>query len=616
MNLSHLQRHSLKTRVTLLALSIFVINIWLLSFYTTRMLRNDLERHLSEQQFSTVSFMARDINQELDLRLRALETIAAKVSPLMSGNAAALQQYLEGLPLLTFLFNSGMLVVGPDGTTIADVPRSAGRLGVNYMNRDFVVAALKEGKTTISQPVMGKVLKAPLIGMVVPIRDGRGKVIGALDGVSALGESSFLDKVTNSSYGKTGSYLLVARQSRMIVTAGEKNLIMTPLLGVGVIPLIDRFVDGYEGSGILVNRLGEERLSSTKGIPLAGWYVTASLPTAEAFAPVREMQQRVLLATIFLTILAAGLTWWMLRRELGPMLAAVKALTAMSQSTERQTPLPVAKQDQVGLLIEGFNHLLTTVWHGDAKLQESESRFRMMADTAPVLIWISGDDKLCHWFNQGWLDFTGRSMEQERGNGWAEGVHPEDFDRCLEFYVSHFEQRKEFRMDYRLRRHDGEYRWVDDHGVPRFGIDGMFEGYIGCCIDIHESRQANAERARLLRIIEEAPDFIATSDMQAHLKYLNNAGARLVGLPEGVDLTHLEIKDMHPAWGAKLVLEEGIAAVLEKGFWQHENALLHRTATRFPFRNCCWSIATPPGTRRCSRPSCATSPRASASRRI
>jgi diguanylate cyclase (GGDEF)-like protein/PAS domain S-box-containing protein len=135
-------------------------------------------------------------------------------------------------------------------------------------------------------------------------------------------------------------------------------------------------------------------------------------------------------------------------------------------------------------------------------------------------------------------------------------------------------------MEYRLRRHDGEYRWIDDHGVPRFSADGEFEGYIGSCIDIHDSKQINAERDRLLRIIEEAPDFIATSDMQAHLKFLNNAGARLVGLPVDVDLTPLEIKDMHPEWGTRLVLEEGVPTVLRQGFWQHENALLDRNDGR------------------------------------
>lgn len=115
-----------------------------------------------------------------------------------------------------------------------------------------------------------------------------------------------------------------------------------------------------------------------------------------------------------------------------------------------------------------------------------EEQFKIMADSAPVLIWISGLDKLCYFFNAGWLRFTGRTLEQEFGNGWAEGVHPDDFDRCLATYVNSFDQRQEFTMEYRLKRHDGEYRWVTDNGVPRYDQNGIFAGYIGTCVDVHE----------------------------------------------------------------------------------------------------------------------------------
>lgn len=129
-------------------------------------------------------------------------------------------------------------------------------------------------------------------------------------------------------------------------------------------------------------------------------------------------------------------------------------------------------------------------------LRESEARFRSMADTAPVLIWMSGTDKLCTFFNKGWLDFTGRRLEQELGNGWAEGVHREDFDRCLDVYASSFDARREFTMEYRLRRRDGEYRWLLDTGTPRFGPDSAFLGYIGSCLDITARKQAEAEHQR------------------------------------------------------------------------------------------------------------------------
>ena len=129
-------------------------------------------------------------------------------------------------------------------------------------------------------------------------------------------------------------------------------------------------------------------------------------------------------------------------------------------------------------------------------LRESEKRFRLVANSAPVMIWMAGPDKLCTDFNQPWLDFTGRPIERELGNGWAEGVHREDFEACLDTYTQSFDRREAFCMEYRLRRHDGEYRWVLDNGVPRFHLDGSFAGYIGSCVDVTDRKQAEDRLAQ------------------------------------------------------------------------------------------------------------------------
>jgi PAS domain S-box-containing protein len=126
----------------------------------------------------------------------------------------------------------------------------------------------------------------------------------------------------------------------------------------------------------------------------------------------------------------------------------------------------------------------------EAILRESEARFRLVADTAPVLIWMSGADKLGTYFSKPWLDFTGQTLESQLGNGWAGRVHPDDLNRCLITYTRCFDRRENFRIEYRLQRYDGEFRWVLDCGVPRFNFDGSFAGYISSCIDVTENKLA------------------------------------------------------------------------------------------------------------------------------
>jgi PAS domain S-box-containing protein len=128
--------------------------------------------------------------------------------------------------------------------------------------------------------------------------------------------------------------------------------------------------------------------------------------------------------------------------------------------------------------------------------QTSETEFRLLADNAPVMIWRSDGSRMCDWFNKPWLDFTGRTLEQEIGNGWADSVHPEDLGRLLAVYTASFERREPFSMEYRLRRHDGVYRWLLDNGRP-FERHGAFAGYFGSCIDVTEQRDREDEMRRL-----------------------------------------------------------------------------------------------------------------------
>ena len=179
------------------------------------------------------------------------------------------------------------------------------------------------------------------------------------------------------------------------------------------------------------------------------------------------------------------------------------------------------------------------------KTEESELRFRNIADRVPVLIWMAGTDKRFNFFNNAWLSFTGKSMQEESGNTWIDGIHPADVQHYAEVYQTAFNKREEFHIDYRLRRHDGVYRWVSDHGVPRVTSDGLFEGYIGACMDIHDellSQTVLRENEERLNIVIEAGELGTWElDMATDTIICSERYTDIFGYPKDTSLTYAQI---------------------------------------------------------------------------
>jgi PAS domain S-box-containing protein len=214
---------------------------------------------------------------------------------------------------------------------------------------------------------------------------------------------------------------------------------------------------------------------------------------------------------------------------------------------------------------------------GEDRLRESDRRFRLMADAAPVLVWIADTTKACIWFNRPWLEFTGRSMQQETGYGWAEGVHPEDLGRCVSIYNQNFDNRQPFSMEYRLRRHDGEYRWVLDNGIPLYeGPGGAFSGYIASCIDITDRKRAEEDLRRLAAVAEQSSDFIGIATLEGRGLFLNPAGRRMTGVPAEADIADYIIADFFAPEDRAFVDTVVVPALfIEDGRWEGELRFRH-----------------------------------------
>jgi PAS domain S-box-containing protein len=289
------------------------------------------------------------------------------------------------------------------------------------------------------------------------------------------------------------------------------------------------YVKDLQGRYLLINRAYEEIFGLTREAILGR--TDHDLFPKEAADAFRAMDQRVAAAGIALT-----------EEESAPQADGLHAYISVK--------CPLRDAEGKTYAVFGISTDITDRKRWEEALRESEERFRAMADGAPVLIWVSGTDKLRTWFNRQWLEFVGRSMERELGNGWAENVHPEDFERCLATYVGAFDAREAFSMEYRLRRHDGAWRWVLDKGIPRYGFEREFAGYIGSCIDVTERREASEalreSQEHYSALAETLPHLVWTCRPDGWCDYLSRQWVEYTGRPVEAQLGYGWADQTHP----------------------------------------------------------------------
>jgi PAS domain S-box-containing protein len=344
----------------------------------------------------------------------------------MVRDPALAQAFLAQRPRLPDLFNGGALIVNEEGTAVAEVRPSAGRIGLNFAEVDVVASVLGQGRAVIGRPVIGGRLTTPVFGMAAPIRDPAGKVIGGLLGLTDVSKPNFLDRLAGGRHGRSGYFLVEEPQGRLTITGTDKSRVMQHLPGPGRSALIDRHLQGSDETGVTVNPLGVEVLASAARIPATGWFLVAALPTEEAFAPIHDLARLLTLAALALMIVAGGLTWWMLWRQFSPLVATAQTLGGMVAGADRTVPrLAVTRQDEIGLLIGAFNRLLETLRSREEALQASENRFRILVECAPEAVGVHRDGKLLYVNPAAVTLFGAKSAHDLVGTAIMDRVHPD-----------------------------------------------------------------------------------------------------------------------------------------------------------------------------------------------
>ena len=344
------------------------------------LLQKDVSELVASQQLSIASYVARDIDAKIVARRDLVQSLASDLTPETLTNAPRLAAWLKSRYQLYPLFNSGLMVVRPDGNgLLADYPVLAGRKQLDFRSSDWFQAALAGDGPVISRPSRGRVTGDPLLIMAVAIRDGRGKALAVLAGVTLLHAPGFLDLVNESRLGRGGGFLLVSPRDHLFVASSDPAMVLQPTPPVGVNLLHDKAMAGYRGVGVTHNAKGVEELSAMVSVPSTGWFLVARIPTEEAFMPVRNQSHLILMSGVAITAVVLAALSLFLPWLFHPLRNAARLARRMATGEIEPSPLPIKRDDEVGELVSGFNSLLQRFTDQATALRESEARLAQLA---------------------------------------------------------------------------------------------------------------------------------------------------------------------------------------------------------------------------------------------
>jgi signal transduction histidine kinase len=375
---------SFQKRLIAVFIGLFLIFIWVLVFFSVTLLKSQFERVLADQQFGSIQRFSAELENNLAERIESLSSIAQHFPS--DFQSQALNGFLSEQKMVSGMFPAGLFVIGLDGKSIAEYPVVPERKDLYFGDRDYFLNVVASRQSWVGKPIIGRALKRQLLPIAVPIFDASGHLRAVMVGLTDLMLSNFISTHSNPKMSGKAEFLVLSARDQMIIAATDQQRVFsaTPLRGAN--PMIDRFLDGFEGSGIAIGRDGNAQLFSGKYVARSNWVVIAALPTAVAFGPVKQMQQYLYWIAFTMTLAAIFIVQWMARRMLAPLESASNAMQQMTDGKTALVALPVGRMDEIGIMIGNFNRLVEERQRYEAVLRESEQRIHGIAANMPGMV--------------------------------------------------------------------------------------------------------------------------------------------------------------------------------------------------------------------------------------
>lgn len=461
-------------------------------------------RQIGQQQTSATTMLASEINNDLDERLTTLEKISEKIGSIGLDNPQLLNLFLDDRFVIRRDYNAGAYITDADGKVIAAVCECRNKIGLHSGAIDSVIRALHVGKSSISTLVKDPSFNhQQTFHIAAAIHNRNGKIIGSLVGVITLDKPSFLDKIVKNHYGKNGYYFLQDNKNNFIISSSDHRHVFNPTTDLKTSPSHDAGsakqhalkTDQYHQQFLENHSNGNNHhdlLISSQAIPLADWVMVSVLPKTEAFIPIQEMQYRMMLNALLITIALGALTWWLLRHELFPVFSTISKISLLAQSGSESELPDVKNSQEINALIHAFNYLLRELKQREHALLESEFRWKFAIEGAGDGLWDWDIKANRVFYSTKWKAQLGYDEGEISDNvsEWENRIHPEDKAGTFEAVKNHFEGKSPYySYEHRLRCKDGSYKWILTRGlVVSRDNEGQPIRAIGTHTDITESR--------------------------------------------------------------------------------------------------------------------------------
>ena len=484
---------SLQFRLTLLVVAGLIGSLSLLALLVDHYQQSRLTALLAGQQAAAVSYVAADIDSKVQLRIAGLTRIADQFPVDILEQPERLVAFLRDQRAIYTLFDLGLIVVRPDlSAAYGDFPQLAGRRTAAFVLSPFQEVAAT-GAAAVGPPRLGRFSSKPVVVIAVPIKGGDGQLRAVLAGVTNLDTANFLDSITRLQSGKD-DYVVAAPRHNMVVIGSAPGSAMMPLPKAGSDPLQDRFMSGYEGSGMSSTASGEEELVSAKWIASAGWVVLARLPAAVALAPIRELRTLVFGGSLLLALLVGAVAVVVLRRAMRPLVEAARTFDAISQGDMPLRALPVSGDDEVGRMAVSFNRM-------QARLSVETEALRQCNEAIALV----DSDLRFQYVNPAFERLMGYTLDELVGRH-VSLLEPE----AQEYRGSDPEHVSQPFHGERLRRtKDGREVPVLLNIAPLYGPDGDVIGLVGTMVDLRPIKAAEQalkeSEARYRQFVNDAP---------------------------------------------------------------------------------------------------------------